>query len=244
MHGNQLVPQLLLKQSHSIDSLNIWCQNINFWQNDSFANSAIFSCFLLNRGYACTWIVHTQWNQLVPYIMPSFIKFNPFNNSIHGQWILFGTFMELKSFTYTCSGCQGPPVWQRWPPCQRLQRLWQIIIRTKQPRIFNLCIQHQELEYYQTGLNDDPDPVGFHVAHCVHSISWTNGWILTKLAQIHFWEGGKKWLDFVTLTSFSKSHQHFKIFKFWPQKKLVCTLSLEPNDGFWPNFIYCNIGMV
>ena len=47
----------------------------------------------------------------------------------------------------------------------------------------------------------------------------------------------------VTLTSFSRSHQHFEIFKFW-QKKLVCTLSLEPNNGFWPNFIYCNVGMV
>ena len=22
-------------------------------------------------------------------------------------------------------------------------------------------------------------------------------------------------------------------------KKLVCTLSLEPNDGFWPDFMYC-----
>ena len=30
---------------------------------------------------------------------------------------------------------------------------------------------------------------------------------------------------------------------FWP-KNLVCILSLEPNDGFWPNFIYCIIGMI
>ena len=34
------------------------------------------------------------------------------------------------------------------------------------------------------------DPVGIRVA------SWTNGWILTKLAYTHYWEGGKKWLDF------------------------------------------------
>ena len=31
--------------------------------------------------------------------------------------------------------------------------------------------------------------------------------------------------------------------KFWP-KKLVCTLSLEPNDGFWPTFMYCIIGII
>ena len=36
----------------------------------------------------------------------------------------------------------------------------------------------------------------------------------------------------MTLTSFSRSHQHFEIFKFWPQKSLVYTLSLEPNDRF------------
>ena len=42
----------------------------------------------------------------------------------------------------------------------------------------------------------------------------------------------------MTLTSFSRSHQHYKIFKVWP-RKLVCTLYLEPNDGFWPNFVYC-----
>ena len=40
----------------------------------------------------------------------------------------------------------------------------------------------------------DTDPVG--VASCLHSIYWTNRWILTKLAQTHYWEGEKKWLDF------------------------------------------------
>ena len=31
---------------------------------------------------------------------------------------------------------------------------------------------------------------------CVYSISWINRWNLTKLAQIHNWNWGKKWLDF------------------------------------------------
>ena len=30
----------------------------------------------------------------------------------------------------------------------------------------------------------------------VHIISLTNGWNLTKLAEIHHQYGGKKWLDF------------------------------------------------
>ena len=29
-----------------------------------------------------------------------------------------------------------------------------------------------------------------------YSITWTSGWILTKLAQTHYWKGEKKWLDF------------------------------------------------
>ena len=28
-------------------------QILIFWQNDSFVNLAIFSCFQLNKGYAC-----------------------------------------------------------------------------------------------------------------------------------------------------------------------------------------------
>ena len=42
----------------------------------------------------------------------------------------------------------------------------------------------------------DPVGVGVLVVHCLHSVSWTNWWSLTKLAQTHYWEGGKKWLDF------------------------------------------------
>ena len=130
------------------------------------------------------------------------------------------------------------------------------------------------------------------------SLSWTNGWILTKLAQTHYWKGGKKWFwwhwpyfqghtstlkfsnfdpkslsapyllnqmtdsgqtsYFVTLGWFKdmirfwwpwpncQGHHTINIVKFsnFDQKMLVCTLSLEPNDGFWPNFIYCNVGIV
>ena len=75
------------------------------------------------------------------------------------------------------------------------------------------------------------------VAHFLHSLSWTNGWILTKFAHTRYWEGGKKCLDFGVLDLI------YKIFKF-DQKKLVCTLTLEPNYWFWSNFIHCNIGKV
>ena len=67
---------------------------------------------------------------------------------------------------------------------------------------------------------------------CVHSISWINRWNLTKLAQIHHWDWGKKWLDFGDLDL---------IFKVTPalwnsnfdRKELVCTLSLEPMVEFY-----------
>ena len=31
---------------------------------------------------------------------------------------------------------------------------------------------------------------------CLQSVSWSSWWILTKLAQKHHWDKGKKWLDF------------------------------------------------
>ena len=31
---------------------------------------------------------------------------------------------------------------------------------------------------------------------CVHIVSLTNGWNLTKPVQIHYQDEGKKWLDF------------------------------------------------
>ena len=36
------------------------------------------------------------------------------------------------------------------------------------------------------------DPVGVDVASCLHSISSTNEWILTKLTQTHYLDAGKK----------------------------------------------------
>ena len=81
--------------------------------------------------------------------------------------------------------------------------------------------------------------VGVRVASCLHSISWTNVWILTS--QTHYWDGEKKWLDFGDLDlifNVTLALWNFQILT----KKLVCTLSLEPNDGFWPNFIYDNMG--
>ena len=45
------------------------------------------------------------------------------------------------------------------------------------------------------------DPVGVRVAPCLYSFSRTNGWILTKLAQTHYWEN---WLDFGDLDLFFK----------------------------------------
>ena len=39
-----------------------------------------------------------------------------------------------------------------------------------------------------------------------------------------------------------QGHHTIKTVKFsnFDRTKFVCTLSLEPNAGFWPNFIYCN----
>ena len=83
----------------------------------------------------------------------------------------------------------------------------------------------------------EPVGVGVLVVHCLHSISWTNWWSSTKLAQTHYLERGKKWLDF------GDTDLIFKVIPaLWNiqilTKKLVCTLSLEANDGFWPKFIY------
>ena len=38
--------------------------------------------------------------------------------------------------------------------------------------------------------------VGIRIASCLHSISWTNGWILTKLAQTHYLDGGEEVIRF------------------------------------------------
>ena len=76
------------------------------------------------------------------------------------------------------------------------------------------------------------DPVGIRVAACLHStcISWTNKWILTKLAKTHYWEGGKELIRFWwPWPHFQGPTSTLKFSNFDP-KKLVCILSLEPND--------------
>ena len=39
---------------------------------------------------------------------------------------------------------------------------------------------------------------------CLHPISWMNGWILTKLAQLHCWDRDKNWLYFGDLNPIFK----------------------------------------
>ena len=63
MQENQLVPELLLKQSdtllmlclHNIDTLNT-CAKM-FDAKILIFDKMIALCFLLNRGYACAWVV-------------------------------------------------------------------------------------------------------------------------------------------------------------------------------------------
>ena len=53
---------------------------------------------------------------------------------------------------------------------------------------------------------------------------------------------GQKLLDFGDLDIFTRSHQHFECQIL--TKKLVCARSLQPNNGFWPNFTYCIIRII
>ena len=62
--------------------------------------------------------------------------------------------------------------------------------------IFPLFSPHNRRGGEKYCFGADPVGVGVLVVHCLHSVSWTNWWSLTKLAQTHYWEGGKKWLDF------------------------------------------------
>ena len=83
------------------------------------------------------------------------------------------------------------------------------------------------------------DPVD--IAHCLLSYL-LNQWVDFDQICTDTLLGGRK-----EVISFWWPWPHFQdhtsSLKFSP-KKLVCTLSLEPNDGFWPNFIYCNVGMI
>ena len=65
---------------------------------------------------------------------------------------------------------------------------------------------------------------------CLHPISWRNGWILTKLAQLYCCDMKKNWLDFSDLDPI------FKVQKDLDCWKMACLhLSHEGMDGFWPN---------
>ena len=64
------------------------------------------------------------------------------------------------------------------------------------------------------------DPVSVRVASCLHSFSWTNAWILTKLAQTHYWDGAKKWLDFSDPWPHFQGHTSTLKFSNFDQKSL------------------------
>ena len=86
----------------------------------------------------------------------------------------------------------------------------------------------------------------------MHSISWTNGWSLTKLAYTHYWEGRKKWLDIGDLDIIFKVTPALWIFKFWPKKAFLHPVSWTGQTSYivtlewfkdfirfwwlWPNF--------
>ena len=52
-----------------------------------------------------------------------------------------------------------------------------------------------------------------------------------QTCKTHYWDGEKKCLVFGDLDLIFKVISVLWIVSFWP-KKLICTLSLEPNDGF------------
>ena len=61
----------------------------------------------------------------------------------------------------------------------------------------------------------------------------------------HHWDMRKKWLNFGDLDLIFKVTPALWMSNFERKKSLsVCTLFLEPNDGFWPNFMYCIIGII
>ena len=63
---------------------------------------------------------------------------------------------------------------------------------------------------------------------CIHSISWINRWNLTKLAQILYWDRGKKRLDYtIFFVSFQQSYGPWLTSEF-----LLCSLSCELTDFY------------
>ena len=59
-----------------------------------------------------------------------------------------------------------------------------------------------------------------------HFISWRDGWVLTKSAQIYFWEMKKNWSDSGDLDPTSRSQ---KVRKCW---RMPCLYSISWRDGF------------
>lgn len=91
------------------------------------------------------------------------------------------------------------------------------------------------------GFGVDPVSARVCVAFCLHSISWMEGWIFTKLAQMHYWIEEKCWLDFGDLELIFKVTGLKTLSNFRP-KKLVCTLSPEPMDGIGSNLVHDTCG--
>ena len=76
---------------------------------------------------------------------------------------------------------------------------------------------------------------------CSHFI---NQWVdFDQTYTENLWDKEKKWLAFGDLCHIFKITSSLWMSNF-DKKKLVCTLSLEPNDGFRPSFMYCIIRIV
>ena len=65
-------------------------------------------------------------------------------------------------------------------------------------------------------------------------------WPNSKATSI---EHGEEMIRFCWLWPHFQDHTSTLNVKFWP-KKLVCTLTLETNTGFWPNYSHCITGII
>ena len=75
------------------------------------------------------------------------------------------------------------------------------------------------------------DPVSVRLASCLHSISWTNKWILTKLAKTYYLEGGN-WLDFGDLDLIFKVTPALWNFQILTPKSLSASYLLNQMTDF------------
>ena len=69
----------------------------------------------------------------------------------------------------------------------------------------------------------------------LHSMYWTNKWILAKHAYIIWMEERCEQIS-LTLTLFSRSQGPLEYSRF-EKENLVCTISLEPLDGYRPSIM-------